>query len=167
MMRKRTRGYLKSTSFKKQKSESVTVTVKIEDLPNEMLLRIFDYLDAKSLGDCAQMSQRFRSVICDISGGDWETVFKNNTNILASSVYFALSVGCKTLHLRQSKILMDSDADIVAFNKLPKNNQIKDLDLSGFKDVFEGSMGDSARILRACHSLEKLKMCSLDFEASP
>lgn len=165
MMRKRTRGYLKLISFKKQKSESVNV--KIEDLPNEMLVKIFDYLDSKSLGDCAQMSQRFRSVICDLSGRDWETVFKNNTNILASLVYFALSVGCKTLHLRQSKILMDSDADIVAFDKLPKNNQIKDLDLSGFKDVIEGSMGDSARILRACRSLEKLSMSSLDFKASP
>ena len=98
MTRKRTRGYLKSISFKKQKSESVTV--KIEDLPNEMLVKIFNYLDAKSLGDCAQMSQRFRSIICDLSGKDWETVIKNNTKIPASLVYFALSVGCKTLHLR-------------------------------------------------------------------
>ena len=167
MTRKRTRGYLKSISFKKQKSESVTVN--IEDLPNEMLVKIFNYLDTKSLGDCAQMSQRFRSVICDLSGRDWETVIKNNTNIPASLVYFALSVGCKTLHLRQSKLWFNEDSvvDYVAFNKLPKNNQIKELDLSGFKDVIEGSMGDSARILRACRSLEKLSMCSLDFEASP
>ena len=68
MMTKRTRGYLKSIALKKQKSESVTV--KIEDLPNEMLEKIFGYLDAKSAGDCAQMSQRFRSVILDLSQKD-------------------------------------------------------------------------------------------------
>ena len=79
MMRKRTRGYLKSIALKKQKPESDTVN--IEDLPNEMLEKIFDYLDVKSLGDCAQMSQRFRSIICDLSGRDWETVIRNNTKV--------------------------------------------------------------------------------------
>ena len=66
MVRKRKRSYLKSKSLKKQKINSVT----IEDLPNEMLEKIFAYLNIKSQADCAQMSQRFRSVILDLSQKD-------------------------------------------------------------------------------------------------
>ena len=66
MVRKRKRSYLKSISLKKQKLNSVT----IEDLPNEMLEKIFAYLNIKSQADCAQMSQRFRSVILDLSQKD-------------------------------------------------------------------------------------------------
>ena len=66
MVRKRKRSYLKSKSLKKQKLKSVT----IEDLPNEMLEKIFAYLNIKSQADCAQMSQRFRSVILDLSQKD-------------------------------------------------------------------------------------------------
>ena len=102
MMRKRTRGYLKSISLKKQKQNSVT----IEDLPNEMLEKIFAYLNIKSQADCAQMSQRFRSVILDLyQNQDWETLIANDSRVSAITVYFALSVGCKTLHLRHSKLV--------------------------------------------------------------
>ena len=66
MVRKRKRSYLKSISLKKQKLKSVT----IEDLPNELLEKIFTYLNIKSQADCAQMSQRFRSVILDLSQKD-------------------------------------------------------------------------------------------------
>ena len=66
MVRKRKRSYLKSKSLKKQKLKSVT----IEDLPNELLEKIFTYLNIKSQADCAQMSQRFRSVILDLSQKD-------------------------------------------------------------------------------------------------
>ena len=66
MVRKRKRSYLKSKFLKKQKLKSVT----IEDLPNEMLEKIFAYLNIKSQADCAQMSQRFRSVILDLSQKD-------------------------------------------------------------------------------------------------
>ena len=66
MVRKRKRSYLKSISLKKQKLKSVT----IEDLPNELLEKIFAYLNIKSQADCAQMSQRFRSVILDLSQKD-------------------------------------------------------------------------------------------------
>ena len=64
MVRKRKRSYLKSISLKKLKS------VTIEDLPNELLEKIFTYLNIKSQADCAQMSQRFRSVILDLSQKD-------------------------------------------------------------------------------------------------
>ena len=83
MMRKRTRGYLKSISLKKQKLKSVT----IEDLPNEMLEKIFAYLNIRSRGDCAQISKRFKSFTLSRLGNS------------------ALSVECKTLHLRHSKIV--------------------------------------------------------------
>ena len=66
MVRKRKRSSLKSISLKKQKLKSVT----IEDLPNELLEKIFTYLNIKSQADCAQMSQRFRSVILDLSQKD-------------------------------------------------------------------------------------------------
>ena len=66
MVGKRKRSYLKSISLKKQKLKSVT----IEDLPNEMLEKIFAYLNIKSQADCAQMSQRFRKVILDLSQKD-------------------------------------------------------------------------------------------------
>ena len=103
MVRKRKRSSLKSISLKKQKLKS---SVTIEDLPNEMLEKIFGYLNIRSQGDCAQMSQRFRSVILDLySNQDWDTVIANNSRVSASKVYFALSVGCKTLHLRHSLLV--------------------------------------------------------------
>ena len=36
---------------------------------------------------------------------DWETVIANDSMISDSKVYFALSVGCKTLHLRHSMLM--------------------------------------------------------------
>ena len=36
---------------------------------------------------------------------DWETVIENDSMISDSKVYFALSVGCKTLHLRHSMLM--------------------------------------------------------------
>ena len=59
MKLKRTRSDLKEDVPKKQKKCSVT----LEDMPNEILIHIFSYLGWKSLGDCAQISKRFKDIV--------------------------------------------------------------------------------------------------------
>ena len=65
-------------SIKRRKCSKISVTItkrtSIEDLPNEILFKIFSFLDFKDLGYCAQTSHRFRNISQYPSL--WETVIE-------------------------------------------------------------------------------------------
>ena len=129
---------------------------KIEDLPNEILFKIFSHLHFKSLGRCAQLSHRFKNIAhCPIF---WETVVEKNKEIPAGFVKLAISLGCKHLHLEGCTISVINDSDYV-IHKLPKDNQVQTLNLREFEEYAD----DSTRLMIACRSLEKVSLSSLDF----
>lgn len=138
------------------KRRKISLRITIEDLPNEILLKIFTYLEFKDLGYCAQISHRFRDI--SQSPALWETVVENNKTIPAGFILHALNLGCKYLHLENSTITVTNDSDYV-MHKLPKDNQVKHLNLRNFQDHCD----DSTKLMIACRSLEKLSLSSLDF----
>jgi len=140
----------------RSKRRKISSRVTIEDLPNEILLKIFNYLEFKDLGYCAQISHRFRGI--SQSPSLWETVIENDQTIPAGFILHALTLGCKYLHLENSTITVTNDSDYV-MHKLPKDNQVKHLNLRNFKDHCD----DSTKLMIACRSLEKLSLSSLDF----
>jgi len=147
-------------NIKRRKKISVTTstsTTTIEALPNEILLKIFSFLDFKDLGYCAQTSHRFRNISQYPSL--WETVIEKGEAVPAGFICLALNLGCKKLHLNNSTIAVFKDSDNV-MHKLSKDNQLKELSLRNFED----SCDDSTRLMIACRSLEKLSLSSLDFE---
>ena len=126
---------------------------KIEDLPNEILFKIFSHLHFKSLGRCAQLSHRFKNIAhCPIF---WETVVEKNKEIPAGFVKLAITLGCKHLHLEGCTISVINDSDYV-IHKLPKDNQVKTLNLREYEASCDG-------LMIACQNLEKVSLSSLDF----
>ena len=129
------------------------IQTKIEDLPNEILFKIFSHLHFKSLGRCAQLSHRFKNIAhCPIF---WETVVEKNKEIPAGFVKLAISLGCKHLHLEGCTISVINDSDYV-IHKLPKDNQVKTLNLREYEASCDG-------LMIACRNLEKVSLSSLDF----
>jgi len=148
--------YYSTQVLTRAKRRKISSRVSIEDLPNEILLKIFTYLEFKDLGYCAQISQRFRGI--SQSPSLWETVIENNQTIPAGFILHALTLGCKYLHLENSTITVTNESDYV-MHKLPKDNQVKHLNLRNFQDHCD----DSTKLMIACRSLEKLSLSSLDF----
>ena len=126
---------------------------KIEDLPNEILLMIFSYLNLRTLGKCAQLSQRFKNIA--YYPNFWETVVVRNREIPAGFVKLAITLGCKHLHLEGCTISVIKDSDYV-IHKLPKDNQVKTLNLREYEASCDG-------LMIACRNLEKVSLSSLDF----
>ena len=126
---------------------------KIEDLPNEILLMIFSYLNLRTLGKCAQLSYRFKSIAYYPTF--WETVVVRNRKIPAGFVKLAITLGCKHLHLEGCTIAVIKDSDYV-IHKLPKDNQVKTLNLREYEASCDG-------LMIACRNLEKVSLSSLDF----
>ena len=52
-------------NFKRQKSDAETTT--FQDLPDEIILKIFNYLSIKDLCHCATMNRKMRSISSDES----------------------------------------------------------------------------------------------------
>jgi len=148
--------YYSNQVLTRAKRRKISSRYSIEDLPNEILLKIFNYLEFKDLGYCAQISHRFREI--SRSPSLWETVIENNQTIPAGFILHALNLGCKYLHLENSTITVTNDSDYV-MHKLPKDNQVKHLNLRNFQDHCD----DSTKLMIACRSLEKLSLSSLDF----
>merc|ERR1712117_809325 len=78
--------------------------------------------------------------------------------IPAGFIWHALTLGCKYLHLENSTITVTNDSDRL-MHKLPKDNQVKHLNLRNFQDHCD----NSTLLMIACQSLEKLSLSSLDF----
>lgn len=143
---------LKEEKLKKKS----TSTTKFEDLPNEILVKIFSYLHFKSLGRCAQLSHRFKNVAQ--TPVLWETVVEKNKEIPAGFVKLAIQLGCKHLHLEGSCITVNNDSDYV-IHKLPKHNHVKTLNLREFEETCD----DSTRLMIACRNVEKLSLSAMNF----
>lgn len=80
-------------------------TVYFEDLPDEILLKIFQYLNMKEIVYCAQMSKRIRKITHDQSL--WQKINLYQRKVKAEFVEQILSNGCKYLSLNCAELLGD------------------------------------------------------------
>ena len=103
--------YYSTQVLTRAKRKKISSRYSIEDLPNEILLKVFNYLEFKDLGYCAQISRRFREI--SQSPPLWETVIENNQTIPAGFILHALNLGCKYLHLENSTITVTNDRLVI------------------------------------------------------
>ena len=116
--------------------------MQLEDLPNELIHRVFRFLNIVELLKCAEVSKRF----CAISNDDhylWAK--KLNLCYKKVSVEFLqrlLDSGCKYLSL--------SGAVLQGTPNFPTASVLKYLNLAGF-----GLKNNPEKILKSCFSLQK------------
>ena len=93
----------------------------MEELPDEVILKVWSFLPIKELIQCTQLSKRFKAVCSDDSL--WQKINLYNKKVPAKFVEFVINKGCKYLNL--SHIRMFSN-----FNDLSEVSKLKYLSLS-------------------------------------
>ena len=125
-------------------------TVKLESLPNEVILHVFNYLKIVDLLKCGQVSKRF----CTISNVEYLWPKKFNLFYKKVPVGFLqklLDHGCKYLSL--------SEATVEGTLSLQKASRLKYRNLNGFE--WYSDRENSEKILEASYSLEKLSLSQI------
>jgi hypothetical protein len=125
-------------------------SIRLEELPSELLLKIFSFLDITNLLKCSQTSKRIRSICYDDSL--WQKINLRKMTVPTEFLQKVIGYGCKSLNL--------SKANSVGTLRLENKSQLTNLDLLGCSatsHVFE-------ELLKSCHYLEKLTFTQqLDF----
>ena len=123
-------------------------TLSLDDLPDEVILRVFSNLDIKDIIRCGHVSQRIRAISQDESLWLKINLYSNDL-IPTEFLEYVLNNGCKYLGLAYAQIWSDG-GDSLKFNA----SKLKYLDLTycgSSHQVFDD-------LLSSCHSLEKLAL---------
>ena len=87
----------------KDRSESdQRLILNLEDLPDEVILKLFSYLDTADLIRCGHLSKRLRAISSDESL--WQKMNLSEKNVPTSFLQFVLKRGCKYLSLHSTKL---------------------------------------------------------------
>jgi len=123
-------------------------TLSFDDLPDEVILRVFSNLGIKDLIRCGHVSKRTRAISQDEQLWLKMNLYLNNS-IPTGFLEYGLNNGCKYLGLAFAQIA-EIEGESLKFNA----SQLKYLDLSfcqSSHQVFDD-------LLSSCHSLEKLAL---------
>ena len=118
-------------------------SIRLEELPSELLLKIFSFLDITNLLKCSQTSKRIRSICYDDSL--WQKINLRKMTVPTEFLQKVIGYGCKSLNL--------SKANLVGTLRLENESQLTNLDLLGCSatsHVFEV-------LLKSCTNLQKLQ----------
>ena len=127
----------------------------LEDLSDEVLLKILGNLDKEDLLQCSHVSKRFRDISYDQSL--WQKVNFRYQSVSAGFLNLVLNNGCKNLCLAEAKIFFLQKQKLKGILSLKKMIALKYLDLSWSKinrNVLE-------TLLESCFSLQELSMGNL------
>ena len=144
--------------------------VSFQDLPDEIVLKVINYLQIKDLISCGHTSKRIRRISCDESlwqklnisklSGMFSTLNLeyHNHNLPIEFLEMVLENGCQYLRLEDTVLGNPLELEDVSKYKmcLEKVSKLRYLDLKNCianKDCFE-------EILASCMSLQKLSMPS-------
>jgi len=123
------------------------------DLPNEILSKILDYLHIKDLIRCGQTFKRLRFAVHDELL--WKKVnLSNKTKVPAGLLKFILEHGCEYLNI----------SDQIVGNLMPtQTTKLKSLNLAWKYEIrdkltFQRNAEVSEELLRSCSFLEKLEL---------
>ena len=134
----------------KEKQQKLCI-IKLEDLPNEVILKVLGNLGMEDLFACAKLSRRFKCVSQDESL--WLKMNISLRKLPMSYLLRVLDNGCKYLSLYHSRIRAETGTsdDFI----LRKPCQLRYLDFS-FCKAFDNCILE--RILVSCNSLQKLSL---------
>ena len=126
------------------RTESVqSLTLNLEDLPDEVILKLLSYLDTADLIRSGHVSQRLRTISSDESLWQKMNLFKKI--VPTSFLQFVLKRGCKFLSLHTTCIHGTLN--------LTKPTKLRYLDLNSCIADAHGSL---EKLFATCHFLEKL-----------
>ena len=118
-------------------------SIKFEEFPSELLLKIFSFLEIVDLIKCSQASKRIK-VIC-YDGSLWQKINLSKKRVPTEFLQKVIDYGCKWLNLNEAKL--------IGTLRLESKSQLHHLDLYGCraenKSVFE-------ELFKSCHSLQTL-----------
>ena len=126
---------------------------KLEDLPDEVILKVFGNLQFPDLLRCGRVSKRIKRVSNDKAV--WENINLCRKRVPRNFLQCILAKDCKYLRLNEAWLVPE---DLPLLNYLPFELELRskliELDLSWLKCRTE----DIEVILASCHSLEKLSL---------
>jgi hypothetical protein len=126
----------------------------LEDLPDEILLKIFSLLDIKGVFQCGQVSKRLRAISNDQSL--WSKLNLFEKEVPYGFIEKAVQNGCEYLNLRCSSVHGSKKS------KVPW--KLKYLDISQ-SDRHRTHLYVPEEVLQNCHFLEKLAVDSLKLKS--
>lgn len=127
----------------------------LDNLSDEVLVKILSNLDKDDLIQCGHVSKRFRDISYDQAL--WKTVNFRYQSVSAGFLNLVLNNGCKNLCLAESKIFVLQKQKLKGILSLKKMIALRQLDLSWSKinsNVLE-------TLLESCFSLQELSMGNL------
>ena len=131
---------------KRRKTFRLRSRFPLEDLPDEIILKIFSFLDRKHLFRVSLVSKRTYNISQDCSMSErWLEINFWNKTLPTSLLEKVLIKGCKYLILQH--------ATLEGNLRLTKRTSLKYLDIS---DPIQAGQGVLNQILASCYSLEKL-----------
>ena len=122
--------------------------VELDDMPDEILLKIFTFLDIREIFKCGQVSQRIRAISNDESL--WLKLNFYEGHVPYELLEKAEENGCKYLSLAFATLYDGENS------KLPLN--LKYLDMSYLRSNNDNVYETHEGLLKNCHSLQKLAM---------
>ena len=125
--------------------------VELDDLPDEIILKIFTFLDIKEILKCGQISQRIRAISNDESL--WLQLNFFEGHVPYGLLEKAVENGCRYLSLAFACLVGGENS------KIPLN--LSYLEMSQHSDNEPGTLEVHKGLLRNCHSLQKLAMENL------
>lgn len=142
-------------SMTKVVNEHMSSMVKLENLPNEIILKVFSNLQIPDLLSCEEVSKRIGGIADDETL--WQKVNLSNKKIPKRFLEGLLATNCKYLSLN-GVLIGNSKFKACEKLKLNGNSSLKYLDLSWCESTVE----DIEVILASCHTLEKLSLANLE-----
>ena len=154
--------------------------IKLGDLPVEVLLNVFIFLELPDLNRCGQVSKRLRSI--SLVQSLWQTVILLNdtwnsdcpekTTMSINLVERILDRGCTTLSLQRCRL--KGTYSRYFFDGGLSKNLIKKIRISGSSQLINLDLyqcdftnGSLETLLLSCHSLKKLSLTEYNINIFP
>ena len=118
-------------------------SIKFEEFPSELLLKIFSFLEIVDLMKCSQASKRIRIICFDESL--WQKINLSKKTVPTEFLQKVIDYGCKWLNLNQTQL--------IGTLRLENESQLHHLDLSG---CLAESLSVYEELLNSCHFLQTL-----------
>ena len=131
-----------------------------ENLPNEILTEIFEYLTLKEKVQCGNTCRRWKVIISN-SEKLWLMANLTNKIVPVSFLNHLCFRGTKYLSLQYAKLIIDekfSDIQESKFTHLNLNETMSIFEVSDYQDEVTDIL---EKLLKSCHFVEKLDLSKL------
>ena len=131
-----------------------------ENLPNEILTEIFEYLTLKEKVQCGNTCRRWKGIISH-SEKLWLMANLTNKIVPVSFLNHLCFRGTKYLSLQYAKLIIDekfSDIQESKFTHLNLNDTMSIFEVSNYQDEVSDIL---EKLLKSCHFVEKLDISKL------